>query len=317
MSLRPIVEALGGELYAGGRRANIPAPGHSAADRSVSLLLENDRIVVHTFGDGDWRAVLDDLRDRGLIDAANAPISHVGAVRARAQVETPSARERRAAARRLWDAGRAVAGTLAERHCRLRGVQRALPGPDALRHGGLTPVSAYRDAGPTRPGLLAGIQGADGALSGVEITYLAADGSRAGDLRLSRKTVGTAPAGCAVRLDPAAAEMLVGEGVFTTLSASEWFGLPAWALMSTRNLRVWSPPEGVRSVLIGADRGRDGEASAARLQGRLVQAGLAATIALPPAPFGDWNEWSDHLRRSGRRQRRGEEGTGRARPGAG
>ena len=115
----------------------------------------------------------------------------------------------------------------------------------------------------------------------------------------------------------AALVMLIGEGVFTTLSASEWFGLPAWALMSTRNLRVWSPPEGVRSVLIAADRGRDGEASAARLQGRLVQAGLAATIALPPAPFGDWNEWSDHLRRSGRRQRRGEEGIGRARPGAG
>ena len=39
MSLRTIVQALGGELYDGGRRANIPAPGHSAADRSVSLLL--------------------------------------------------------------------------------------------------------------------------------------------------------------------------------------------------------------------------------------------------------------------------------------
>ena len=56
--------------------------------------------------------------------------------------------------------------------------------------------------------------------------------------------------------------MLVGEGFFTTLSASECFALPGWALMSTRNLRGWSPPEGVRSVLIAADRGKDGEASA-------------------------------------------------------
>ena len=39
MSLRTIVQALGGELYDRGRRANIPAPGHSAADRSVSLRL--------------------------------------------------------------------------------------------------------------------------------------------------------------------------------------------------------------------------------------------------------------------------------------
>ena len=53
--------------------------------------------------------------------------------------------------------------------------------------------------------------------------------------------------------------MLVGEGVFTTLSATERFGLPGWALLSTRNLRAWSPPEGVRSILIAADRGKDGE----------------------------------------------------------
>lgn len=86
--------------------------------------------------------------------------------------------------------------------------------------------------------------------------------------------------------------MLIGEGVFTTLSASEWFGLPGWALMSTRNLRVWTPPEGVRSVLIAADRGADGEASADRLRERLIAAGVAASVALPPEPWGDWNEWS-------------------------
>ena len=146
---------------------------------------------------------------------------------------------------------------------------------------------------------------------------MAANGARASDLRLPRKTVGPAPGGCAVRLDEAAEEMLVGEGVFTTLSATEWFGLPGWALLSTRNLRVWSPPDGVSSVLIAADRGKDGEASAAQLQGRLVHAGVAASVALPPEPFGDWNEWSDHQQRQGRRQRRGEEGTGRVRPGAG
>ena len=69
MTLKTIVDMLGGDLYDGGRRANIPAPGHSPADRSVSLLLMNDRVVVHTFGDGDWKAVLDDLRERRLIDA--------------------------------------------------------------------------------------------------------------------------------------------------------------------------------------------------------------------------------------------------------
>ena len=75
MSLLPIVRALGGDLYAGGRRANIPAPGHSRADRSVSLVLSGGRVVAHSFGGADWREVLDDLRARGLIDAAGAPAS--------------------------------------------------------------------------------------------------------------------------------------------------------------------------------------------------------------------------------------------------
>jgi len=75
MSLQTIVQTLGCDLYDRGRRANIPAPGHSAADRSVSLLLEGDRVVVHTFGGGDWREVLDHLRALNLIDAANAPLS--------------------------------------------------------------------------------------------------------------------------------------------------------------------------------------------------------------------------------------------------
>jgi hypothetical protein len=67
MSLRTIVRVMGGNLYDGGRRANIPAPGHSRRDRSVSLLEIGGRLIVHTFGDGDWRQVRDDLRARGLL----------------------------------------------------------------------------------------------------------------------------------------------------------------------------------------------------------------------------------------------------------
>src|SRR5271156_4753459 len=98
MSLLRIVQTLGGDLYDRGRRANIPAPGHSAWDRSVSLLLENGRVIVHTFGDGDWRSVLDDLRARQLIDARNAPLSVAGARRP-PRVGAALAPERREAAR--------------------------------------------------------------------------------------------------------------------------------------------------------------------------------------------------------------------------
>ena len=290
MSLKPIVQALGGDLYDRGLRANIPAPGHSAADRSVSLLLQEGRVIVHTFGDGDWKAVLDYLRGEGLVDAHNAPTSLAQSRRAQAAAAGATGLERRQAALRIWEAGRPLAGTLSARHCIQRGVSRPLPGPDVLRHGGQTPVSAYAESRHHRPALLAAISDKDGVFTAVEVTYLAASGRRALDLRLSRKTVGPSPASCAVRIDPAAPQMLVGEGLFTTLSASARFSLPAWALMSTRNLRRWRPPQGVREVLIAADRGADGEASAEQLRAGLAAAGLKARVALPPEGFGDWNE---------------------------
>ncbi len=296
MPLRAIVRALGGDLYDGGRRANVPAPGHSARDRSVSLLWTGQRLVAHGFGGADWREVLDDLRARGLIDAAGAP---AGAGVGPAAGRTP--RERVAAALALWAGGRPLAGALAERHLRLRGVRRAA-GP-ALRHHPAVAAAVYADAGPTKPALLAAITDPAAELTAVEITYLDPSGRRALRPRTSRKMVGLVPPGAAVRLDPAAAEMLVAEGIVTTLSATERFALPGWALLTAGNLAAWTPPFGVRRVLIAADRGGPGEAAAERLEGRLAAAGVASAIAIPPPPFGDWNEVEE---------RKGQGGEGRA-----
>lgn len=287
MSLKSIVRALGGDLYDGGRRANIPAPGHSRHDRSVSLLERDGRIIVHAFGDGDWRAARDDLRARGLLGDGGLATGSL----ARAIDPGDDGRvRRRQIARDLWTAGRPIAGSLSERHCRHRGLIGSLPDAQGLRHHGLAPLSVYRPGGATRPALLAAVRDPEGAVSAVEITYLGPGGRRAVDVRLSRKTVGVIPPSSAVRLDPWGPDLLVAEGVFTALSARRRFGLPAWALLSTSNLRSWSPPPDVRSVLIAADRGPDGEASARILAKALRALGIQTRIVLPPAPHGDWNE---------------------------
>lgn len=289
MSLRAIVRVLGGDLYDNGRRANIPAPGHSRRDRSVSLLERDGRLIIHTFGDGDWRAVRDDLRARGLLKpgaARTAPSREKGP-----RAPDDETRQRRTdVAHALWAAGRAIEGTISGRYCRGRGVVDLLPGPEALRHHGFAPVSVYSPGRATRPALLAAVRDLDGAVSAIEITYLTPGGRRAFDLALPRKTVGALAPGGAVRLDRPSAQMLVAEGVFTALAARARFGLPAWALLSTSNLRRWRAPPGVVSVLIAADRGPDGEASAAHLAAALAQTGVHVRIALPPEPFGDWDE---------------------------
>jgi hypothetical protein len=292
MSLSHIVKDLGGDLYDGGMRANIPAPGHSPADRSVSLLLKEGRVFVHSFSSStDWRDVLDDLRDRGLIDDQNCPTGRSFGRPSSGRVAPASDTVRLAAARRFWEDGRPLKGTLSERHCRLRSIRRQLPGHEVVRHCSAAAVSAYGQSTFARPALLAAIQDGRGALTAVEVTYLAANGQRARDLRLARKTIGPVPPNSAIRIDGAAPEMLVAEGFFTTLSATERFSLPGWALMSERNLRTWIAPEGVRSVVIAADRGSVGAGAAKVLAARLAAQDVRARIEFPPEPFGDWNEW--------------------------
>src|SRR5581483_11481598 len=105
-----------------------------------------------------------------------------------------------------------------------------------------------------------------------------------------RKTVGRRPAGSAVRLASPQPELLVGEGVFTALSAGRCFGLPAWALMSAANLAAWVPPEGTRRVVVAADRDRAGARAAWTLRRRLRRAGVRCGLRWPTAPHADWNE---------------------------
>jgi putative DNA primase/helicase len=296
MSLRAITDALGGDLYDGGRRANVPAPGHSRADRSVSLLLSCGRVVVHSFGGADWRGVLDDLRARGLIDAAGAPSGGCRAGRPEALQQTNQL-QRLSLVAELWAAAQPLGETLSAAHAGFRRINRQLPGANVLRNHPAAPLSVYQPSPRTRPALLAAMRDVEGRLTALEVTYLAPNGRRALDLRLSRKTVGVVTPGSAVRLDPADTVMLVGEGVFTTLSATERFGLPGWALLSAGNLRRWRAPEGVRHVLIAADRGRVGQASANALAGRLRADGLSARVRTPPPPDSDWNDVARRLAR--------------------
>lgn len=300
MSLRAIVAALGGDLYQGGGRANVPAPGHDPADRSVSLLLSEGRVIVHSFGAATWQAVRDDLQRRKLIDADGRIAA--GA----ASAPTPDGPRRIAVARSLWAEGlRPAPSGLVARHLAGRGITLC-PATEGLLEHPRAPFSAYTPGRRMGPAMMAGVRDPAGAFTAVELTYLSMNGQVMTGLKVPRKTIGRVPPGSAVRLRPAAPRMLVAEGVVTTLSAMARFGLPGWALMSAGNLAQWMPPADAADVLIAGDRGAAGETAARRLKARLLEAGVGAAIALPPLPCGDWNEAAQAT------DRKGKEGSGRA-----
>ncbi|MNU29727.1 hypothetical protein D3C71_182040 [compost metagenome] len=306
MSLAHIVSLLGGDLYDGGRRALVAAPGHSRADRSVSLLFDGTRLIIHGFGATDWRMVRDHLQAQGLIDGRNrlcaagvggAPVREI---RARGGARRP-VQVRVWAAQALWAEARPLQeGDLVNEHLRRRSVSPP-KGGKALRFHPAAPLSVYQPDRRACPAMMAGVQAPDGRLTSVEVLYLAA-GGRVARLALPRKLVGLAPTGSAVRLMRQGETMLVGEGVVTTLSAMARFNLPGWALLSAGNLARWTPPEAARRILIAGDRGVAGQAAALRLQARLIAMGLEARVRLPPSGFGDWN---DAAMQKGREEGRG------------
>jgi len=159
----------------------------------------------------------------------------------------------------------------------------------------------YRDdvphpAGGRHMALVAAVLNAAGALVGVHRTYLHSDGSKA---RLEPVKASLGPIwGGAIRLAPAAPEIVIGEGIETSASAGLLLGLPAWAAISAGNLGkgVILPPE-VRSVVIAADddgvngQGRNpgieaSEAAAARWQ----REGRKVRIIKPATPGQDFND---------------------------
>ena len=120
--------------------------------------------------------------------------------------------------------------------------------------------------------------------------YLRADGSGQADVEPQKATLGPIWGG-AVRLDPAAPELVIGEGIESSASAGILLGLPAWAATSAGNLArgLVLPPE-VLSVTIAADPDPPGVKAARDAARRWRCEGRKVRIATPDVPGCDFND---------------------------
>jgi hypothetical protein len=233
----------------------------------------NRGLVVRCWAGCQTREVFAELRRRGLIagrfgDARAAPAapSNDGANAAR----------RTALARRIWNAAKDARGSPVVSYFAARGI--TIPLPPSLRWA----PTLRRPDGSHGPAMVARVDGLDGGLIGVHRTYFDrnADGVWRRRDRASLGPVG----GGAVRLAPAAKELLTGEGVETTLAGMVATGLPSWAALSTTGLKALLLPRDVRSVIICADNDDNGagEQAARAAARRWLAEGRRVRIALPP-----------------------------------
>jgi putative DNA primase/helicase len=299
IDLRAIVARLGGDLYAGGNAATIPAPGHSRKDRGLSLRVMRDargeRLLYHPFNASDLKP--------GEVWA------YLGLAPGQVREESPAERrarqeaERRERARKLafcndlWRETVEAEGSAVATYLRSRGI--AGPVPRALRFHPAAPMSYPWNVPEGRelltvPAMVAIATAEDGkSAAGLHVTALAADGSGKAALRNPRRMFGDM-GGAVVQLSPFPGEggtLAVAEGIETALSYRDLSGAPTWAALSTSGLRRFTPPRGLRLLIIAADRDDGGEGvEAAKACAERAARRQCATI-IQAAPEGqDWND---------------------------
>ncbi len=193
------------------------------------------------------------------------------------------------AARRLWRRCRAIAGSHAERYLHARGLARCRFA--ALRYH---PELRYRDGPAVHrfPALVAAVTGDDGAILGVQRTWLDPRAPAKADIAAPRKALGRIH-GLAVRFGAPAghAPLVVGEGIETVLSlVAAVPEITAAAALSAGSLGAFAPPPGLTRLVIAQDNDEHGALAAERLARRCARAGVAATVILPAG-----NDFNDDL----------------------
>ena len=202
------------------------------------------------------------------------------------------------AARRLFAMSQPIAGTLAERYLRGRGILLAAR-ERALR---FHPGCYYRDLATGEmqalPAMIAAVTGPDGVPTGLQRTWLDPNGAGKAQVDDPRRSLGHLLGnGIWLGLDPGAPVpvMAAGEGFETMASLRTVMpALPVAAATSANHLAGLTFPPGCRRLYIAADADAAGRHGIERLSQRAGEAGITTLVLRPQ--LGDFN---DDLRQLG------------------
>lgn len=185
------------------------------------------------------------------------------------------------AARRLFRAGRPIAGTQAEAYLRARGITARLDWPSLCFHPALW-FRADRDAArESWPGLLAAVTDADGRITGVHRTWLDRQRPEKAPLADPRRALGQL-LGNGVRFGPAADVLAAGEGLETMLALKSVLpDLPMIAALSANHLAALDLAPMLARLYVARDRDAAGRMAAERLHARGREAGIEVRDLMP------------------------------------
>jgi hypothetical protein len=238
MDIRTIARIMGGEVI-GRARANVPGPNHSRKDRSLSIRLSADgRLTVHSWSGDSWQNCSDYVRTKlGLADdwRPNNTLSHDNT--------GDDGTRRKKAALKIWADCIDPRGTQVETYLR---DHRGLKLPDEIAYSVIRFRAGLYYDGQYLPALVALLRDikSDEPV-GIHRTFL----HRYDATKIDRRMLGIAKS-AAIKFDPMASSLVIGEGIETVLAAREAGFRPAWALGSAGAVGRFPILRGVRELIM-------------------------------------------------------------------
>ncbi len=290
MTLDPhsVARALGGSVF--GRNVVAPGPGHSRADRSLSIKLDPaapDGFIVHSFAGDSPAECRAYVRAAIGLSPQERRCRQASARRSRPHTVGPDnhAADRSALALQLWNEARDPRGTLVADYLASRGLTL----PDDVANDVIRFHSALRFEGKLVGGMVALFRNIKtNKPCGIHRTFFDSEGCK-----LDRKMLGRAR-GAAIKLDADENVTLglhVGEGVESSLAA--WLAgfRPVWALGSAGGIAAIPVLSGIEAITLLGETG-DGGANQRAAQGcaaQWIEAGREAFLVTPQVG-GDLND---------------------------
>ena len=247
------------------------------ADRSPSFTIFSGGQKFYCFGCGASGDVFDFLgrvHGVGLREAADMLAGGDLPSVEYAPVALNDAGDRLDEARAIWRNAAAPQATAVETYLRSRGLH--LPIPETIRFARLR----YGTKGIEHPVLVAAVSSVDGRLSGIQRTYLAADGSGKLAVAKPKLSLGRVSGG-AIRLAPVSASLVVCEGLEDALTLQQELGVAVWCAAGASMLPAMRFPDLVQSVAIGGDADDAGRVSARKAAEAFALRGIASRVFFP------------------------------------
>ena len=272
------------KLHRAGNEWKACCPFH--ADRSPSFTIYSGGARYQCFGCGASGDVFDFLQRLHGVGLRDAVAMLAGGYAPTVDVEplpANDAGDRLDEARAIWRAAVPAPGTLVETYLHSRSITVSIP--PTIRFARLR----YGKRGTELPCLVAAVTGPDNRLSGIQRTYLAEHGRGKADVSKAKLSLGRVSGG-AIRLAPAAGELIVCEGLEDGLSLQQVLGRAVWVAAGASMLPAMRFPDLVQAVAIGGDGDDAGKLAAIKAGTAFDARGLRSRMFFPMPPFKDFNQ---------------------------